>query len=414
MDATDLLRGLTRLHNARLHLGVAGSIACYKSCDLLRHLLAMGIHVSATLTPGARQFVSPLLFSALGAMPVYTELFSDTEPFAHLEPGQNCQALLVCPASASLMARMAQGQASDMLSAQILAFPGPVAIAPAMNTNMWHNRATRDNVAVLERRNVTIIQPDAGELACGTQGQGRLAAMPELLPHALKLLTEQDMAKETVLVTMGPTREPWDGVRFWSNPSTGIMGACLALCSWIRGARVHAIAGPGITKALLPPLPGLELHSVTTAGSMYEATASLWDSASLGFFSAAVADFSPVPYGREKFKKAGSQDGFTVAFTPNKDILKAMSSRRREGQKLLGFAAETAPDMQALMELARIKRAGKGIDVLAANMVNTRDTGFGAATNAMAVTDKNGREEIWPLMSKADVAWDLCTWLLHC
>ncbi len=414
MDATDLLRGLTRLHNARLHLGVAGSIACYKSCDLLRHLLAMGIHVSATLTPGARQFVSPLLFSALGAMPVYTELFADTEPFAHLEPGQNCQALLVCPASASLMARMAQGQASDMLSAQILAFPGPVAIAPAMNTNMWQNMATRDNAAVLERRNVTIIQPDAGELACGTQGQGRLAAMPELLPHALKLLSEQDMAKETVLVTMGPTREPWDGVRFWSNPSTGIMGASLALCSWIRGARVHAIAGPGITKALLPPLPGLELHSVTTAGEMYEATASLWDSASLGFFSAAVADFSPVPYGREKFKKAGSPDGFTVAFTPNKDILKAMSSRRREGQKLLGFAAETAPDMQALMELARIKRAGKGIDVLAANMVNTRDTGFGAATNAMAVTDKNGREEIWPLMSKADVAWDLCTWLLHC
>ncbi len=414
MDAVEILRGLTRFRNTRLHLGVAGSIACYKSCDLLRHFLAMGIHVSACLTPGARQFVSPLLFSSLGAMPVYTELFADSEPFAHLEPGQNCKALLVCPASASLIARMAQGMASDMLSAQILAFPGPVAVAPAMNTNMWQNMATQDNIATLRKRNVQIIQPDSGELACGTTGQGRLAAMPELILHTLRLLSEQDMAGKTVLVTMGPTREPWDGVRFWTNPSTGTMGASLALCCWIRGATVHAVAGPGITRAMLPSLPGLELHSVATANDMYEQTNALWDVADMGFFSAAVADFSPVPYGSGKFKKAESPDGFSIEFTPNRDILKTMSLRRKKGQKVLGFAAETAPDMQALMELAKIKRAGKNTDVLAANMVNSKESGFGTATNAMAVTDRNGREEIWPLMSKADVAWDLCTWLLHC
>ncbi len=414
MDAVEILRGLTHFRNTRLHLGVAGSIACYKSCDLLRHFLAMGIHVSATLTPGARQFVSPLLFSSLGAMPVYTELFGDSEPFAHLEPGQNCQALLVCPASASLMARMAQGMAQDMLSAQILAFPGPVAVAPAMNTNMWQNRATQDNVAALMRRKVTVIGPDSGDLACGAQGKGRLAPLPELILHTLRLLSEQDMTGTSVLVTMGPTREPWDGVRFWTNPSSGTMGASLALCCWLRGASVHAVAGPGITRAMLPSLPGLELHSVTTAKEMYEQTDCLWDAADMGFFSAAVADFSPVPYGSGKFKKKDSPDGFAVEFTPNRDILKTMCSKRRQGQKVLGFAAETAPDMQALMELARIKRAGKNADVIAANMVNSKESGFGSATNAMAVADKNGREEIWPLMSKADVAWDLCTWLLHC
>lgn len=414
MDAITILRGLTRLHNKRLHLGIAGSVSCYKSCDLLRHLLALGIHVSATLTPGARHFVSPLLFSSLGAAPVYGDMFSGEEPFAHLEPGQTCQALLVCPASASLLARMAQGLASDMLAAQILAFSGPVAVAPAMNCRMWDNAATKANVETLKSRNVAIIEPGSGTLACGAQGQGRLAEIPVILAHALRLLAEQDMAQETVLVTLGPTREPWDGVRFWSNPSTGTMGAALALCAWLRGASVEVVAGPGTDAGLLPALPGMTVHKVTRAQEMYDAAEALWPNVTMGFFSAAVADFSPVPYGEAKFKKDGCTDGFSVSFTPNKDILRSMAARRAKGQKLLGFAAETAPDMQALMELAKLKRAKKDIDVLAANRVNSTETGFGTATNAMAVTSRDGREEIWPLQSKADVAWDLCTWLLHC
>ena len=175
IDAIYLLRTLTRLQNRRLHLGVSGSIACYKAADLLRHLLSAKINVSATLTSGAQHFVKPLLFSSLGASPVYPEMFTGEETFAHLEPGQSCHALLVAPASANLIARMAAGLAQDMLSTQLLAFAGPVGIAPAMNTLMWQNAATQANIATLKSRSVTIIGPDTGELACGSKGQGRLA-----------------------------------------------------------------------------------------------------------------------------------------------------------------------------------------------------------------------------------------------
>ncbi len=411
MDAISLARGLTRLKNRRLHLGVSGSISCYKSCDLLRHLLACGLHVSATLTPAAGRFVTPLLFSSLGAAPVYPEMFTGEDPFAHLEPGQNAHALFVCPASADLLARAAQGRASDMLSAQMLAFDGPIAVAPAMNSRMWANAATQDNTALLASRGVTIVAPNQGALACGDTGAGRLAPLPVLLWQALRLAAEQDMAGQTALITLGPTREPWDGVRFWSNPSTGTMGAALALCAWLRGCTVHAVAGPGIDHELLPDLPGLHMHQVTTAREMFECAEALWPDCSLGMFSAAVADFSPVRYGSAKFKKEGA-DGFSVSFTPNPDILRSLSERKTAGQRLLGFAAETAADMDELMELARKKRARKDAHMLAANRVNAGGSGFGTATNAMAITCSDGREAFWPMQSKADVAWDLCTWLL--
>lgn len=413
IDVIELLRTLTRLRNTRLHLGVSGSVACYKSADLLRHLLACGIHVSATLSGGARHFVSPLLFSSLGAAPVYPEMFTGEEPFAHLEPGQTCQALLVAPASASLLSRMATGAASDMLSAQILAFAGPVAVAPAMNTLMWSNSATQANVALLKKRGIHLVGPDCGDLACGSTGHGRLAPMAWLLAHALRLLSPQDMAEEDVLVTLGPTREPWDGVRFWSNPSTGTMGASLALCAWMRGARVHAVAGPGVDTHLLPPLPGLTLHPVRTAGEMLDQALELWPSVTMGMFTAAVADFSPVPFGAAKFKKADAPEGFSVSFTPNADILLTLSSSRTGRQKVLGFAAETTASEAELMDLAKAKCARKQADVLAANRVNAEDSGFGSPTNAMAVVSRTGREEAWPVQSKMDVAWDLCSWLLQ-
>ena len=412
IDAIYLLRTLTRLQNRRLHLGVSGSIACYKAADLLRHLLSAKINVSATLTSGAQHFVKPLLFSSLGASPVYPEMFTGEETFAHLEPGQSCHALLVAPASANLIARMAAGLAQDMLSTQLLAFAGPVGIAPAMNTLMWQNAATQANIATLKSRSVTIIGPDTGELACGSKGQGRLAPMPCLFAEALRLLAPKDMAGETVLVTLGPTREPWDGVRFWSNPSTGAMGASLALSSWLRGARVYAIAGPGIDSDLVPPLPGLELCKVKTAKEMLFKAEGFWPEVTMGMFTAAVADFAPVPYGSGKFKKATSPDGINVSFTPNPDILATLSARR-DGKRILGFAAETASDDAELMALARLKLERKGVNVLAANNVRQAGSGFGTGTNAMAVVDRSGRQEHWPLQSKMDVAWDLCTWLLN-
>lgn len=415
MSAISALKLLTRLKNRRIHLGVTGSIACYKTLDLLRALLACGIHVSATLTPAARHFVTPLLFEALGAMPVYTDMFAEQgTPFAHLEPGQHAAAFFIIPASADILSRLATGSAPDMLSAQLLAFSGPVLAAPAMNPRMWKHPAVQANVALLKQRGVTIVSPESGNMACGDQGEGRLASTTQLLLFALRALSAQDMRKDSVLVTLGPTREPWDGVRFWSNPSTGTMGTCLALAAWLRGAKVFAVTGPGVPDELLPrDLPGLVRIDVTTAADMYEQACGLWKDCGLGFFSAAVADFSPVPYGKEKFKKDKGQEGFSIRFTPNKDILAALSEHRQPGQKVLGFAAETAASGKELLELARAKRQRKNADVLAANRVGTRGAGFAGDTNSMTVIDASGREEVWPEQSKADVAWDLCTWLLH-
>lgn len=413
IDAVRLLRGLSRLQGKRVHLGVSGSIACYKSAEILRHFAVLGIQVSATLTQGAQYFIKPLLFTSLGAEPVYPEMFTGEDTFAHLEPGQTCDALLVAPASANLLARVAHGLANDMLSTQILAFTGPVAVAPAMNTWMWHNAATQANVATLKERGVVVIEPDCGRLACGTEGQGRLASMPCLLAQSLRLLAPKDMTKEVVLVTLGPTREPWDCVRYWSNPSTGAMGSSLALAAWLRGAQVHAVAGPGIDYDMLPPLPGLNLYQVNTADEMLARAQELWPSVTMGMFTAAVADFSPEPYGQAKFKKSSSPKGFSIKFTPNPDILATLAADRRDRQRILGFAAETAPDDAALMEYARMKLKSKGVDVLAANNVAQEGSGFAAPTNAMAVASATGREEHWPLQNKMDVAWDLCSWLLQ-
>lgn len=394
----------------RLHLGISGSVACYRALDVLRGLRALDIHVSATLTQGARQFVTPLLFEALGAMPVYGEMFAPgEEPFAHLEPGQHAQALLVAPACADTLARLARGAASDMLAAQALAFDGPLLLAPAMNPRMWRHPATQANVATLRERGARIILPACGRAACGDEGEGRLAPVEEIFWQALRALAPQDMAGKRVMVTLGPTREPWDGVRYWSNPSSGRMGGALAVAAWLRGATVTAVCGPSC-----PGLPAeIRRMDVTTAWEMFETAAAVWPDTDFGCFSAAVADFSPVPHGPEKFKKEDAQTGFSVAFEANPDILRRLAADRRPGQKVLGFAAETAPDMDALLALARVKRARKDADLLAGNRVNCGDSGFGSATNSMAVTDRNGREEIWPARAKADVAWELLSWLLR-
>lgn len=398
----------------RLHLGICGSVACYKMADVLRALLKMGLYVSVTLTDGARQFVTPGLFEALGAMPVFTnhapgqDSFGE-EAFAHLEPGQRAEAMLIAPASADALARLAGGRACDMLSAQALAFEGPLLIAPAMNPRMWAHAATQENTATLRRRGARILAPGNGGTACGEQGQGRLVSFDALLLACLQALSPQDMAGLHVMVTLGPTREPWDGVRFWSNPSSGRMGAALATAAWLRGATVAAVCGPGC-----PPLPdGVQRHDVRTAREMFDAAQALWPEMDLGAFSAAVADFSPVPYGEAKFKKEGASEGFSVSFTANPDILRTLSHGRREGQKVLGFAAETAPDMEALMALVRGKRQRKQADLLAGNAVNAPGCGFGTDSNSMAVLDKNGREDIWASQSKADVAWKLWSWLLR-
>ncbi|MBG0777321.1 MAG: bifunctional phosphopantothenoylcysteine decarboxylase/phosphopantothenate--cysteine ligase CoaBC [Desulfovibrionaceae bacterium] len=404
----------------RLHLGVCGSVAAYKALDLLRAWLAAGVSVSATLSDAAARFVAPLSFRALGADPVYGSMFpaagapgaggpaaagslDDDDVFGHLAPGRAAHAFAVVPATADTLAKLAHGLADTMLACQALAFPGPLVIAPAMNPNLWNATATRENWAVLKGRGHVCIEPGCGLMACGDTGEGRLAEGREIFLRVLKALTPQDMAGLRVLVTMGPTREQWDAVRFWSNPSSGTMGAALAVAAWLRGAQVDAVRGPA--DVFLPA--DIALHPVTSAAQMFEACEALWGAADVGVFSAAVADFAPVPFGAEKFKKAAGE--LRVDFAPTRDILGTLGPAKRPGQRILGFAAETA-DLSAN---ARKKLASKNADLVAANPVGTAGSGFRVPTNAVYVADRNGREEQWPQLAKTEVAWRLLDWLLQ-
>ena len=389
----------------RLHLGVCGSVAAYRAADLARQWQDAGIAVSVTLTPSACRFVSPALFEALGAAPVYTAMFDDPHapsPFAHLEPGQVAQALVVAPASASTLSRLACGQADELLACQALAFSGPLVIAPAMNPRMWAHPATQANVALLQSRGARLVPPGCGRTACGEEGVGRLADLREVYLAGLAALTPQDLAGRTVLITLGPTREPWDAVRFWSNPSTGVMGAALAVAAWLRGAQVHAICGPGV-----PWLPqGIVRHDVQSAHDMFAAAEAVWAQADMGIFTAAVADFAPQPHAGGKFKKADSPHGFRIEFTPNPDILRTLAASRRveRPQIVMGFAAES----DDLENAVRGKLHSKKADMVVGNLIID---GFATTTNTVFVADRTGQEAHLDTQTKAELADRLMTWL---
>lgn len=397
----------------KINLAVTGSVACYKAVDLLRAFHKIGIGVTVVLSAGAKQFLTPLLFKSLGATHVYGEMFSaDEDVFAHLEPGMDMDAMLVAPASADALAKIASGMASEMFSAQALAFAGPMIAAPAMNPRMWNNAATKANVAALVDRGWAIIGPGKGDTACGEEGTGRLAELPEIFLATLKALSPQDMADLKVMVTLGPTRELWDGMRFWSNPSSGKMGAALATCAWLRGAEVTAICGPGV-EIYLPS--AIKRVDVMTADEMLAAAKGVWSGMDMGMFAAAVSDFAPErPQGSDnvKIKKTENSGGLDIHFSKNPDILKTLSGGKRPGQKTLGFAAEITPDMPSLSPLANAKLKAKNAHIIAANRVNRGEGAFGTAMSSMLVVDKDGHEEIWEAMDKSDIAWELCSWLL--
>ena len=414
MSALNPFYASTRFADKKLHLGISGSVAAYKILDLLRSFIKLQIRVSATLTEGAQRFISPLLVRSLGAKPVYGNLFENVEElFAHLEPGAGADAFLIAPASANILARLAAGFADDMLAAQCLAFNGPLALAPAMNPRMWANTATQNNVAILKDRGCRIVEPEKGETACGEVGRGRLADLQEIFLQTLSVLSGQDMRGMSVMVTMGPTREMWDGARFFSNASSGLMGSALATSAWLRGAKVYAICGPGVDIYL--PAEVIRVD-VSNAREMAEQARQIWPRVRLGMFCAAVADFAPQrPKNANdlKIRKTEYADSFEIVMERNPDILATCAKSRMVGQKVLGFAAEITKDMSSLTPLAREKLNKKGADLIAANRINAADGSFGAMESSMAVVDKNGLEEIWGPMSKADIAWELCSWLLR-
>jgi phosphopantothenoylcysteine decarboxylase/phosphopantothenate--cysteine ligase len=396
----------TAFSGRRLHLGVSGSIAAYKALDLLRAWQSIGLGISVTLTEAAKEFVTPLTFEALGAVPVYEHMFAPgKDPLAHLEPGTQAEVMIIAPAAATTLARLAGGSAEEMLYAQALAFTGPLVLAPAMNSRMWANTATQANWQTLLERGCVGITPGTGRMACQEVGEGRLADLRDIYLAALRCLSGQDFAGKRVLLTLGPTREFWDEVRFLSNPSSGIMGASLAVAAWLRGAEVTAVCGPGC-----PWLPqGIARIDVVSAQEMMDAAAEHFVDADYACFCAAVADFSPLEQQAGKVKKADLHKGIHLALQPTPDILATLAAKKHPKQRIIAFAAEAADlERHAMDKLNR-----KNADMLVGNLVNQPDSGFDGAKNTVSIWDRQGRHEQLPPLSKTEVAWRVWDWCLQ-
>ncbi|BBD09388.1 bifunctional phosphopantothenoylcysteine decarboxylase/phosphopantothenate--cysteine ligase CoaBC [Desulfovibrio ferrophilus] len=393
----------TNFLGKRIHLGVCGSISAFKSLELLRMLQRTGAHLSATVTPSAARFVTALSFEALGAAPVYGDMFDHRDAvFGHLDPGQDADGFVVAPATANALAKLACGLADDMLSCQALAFPGSLVIAPAMNPRLWNAAATQENLAKLKERGHVCIEPECGDMACGEEGRGRFPQLESIYLQALKAVTKQDMAGRKVLITLGPTREAFDCVRFWSNPSSGTMGAAIAVAAWLRGAEVTAVCGP--VNLWLPE--GINRIDVTTAREMFDAASENFPSVDAACFTAAVADYRPANPQQDKFKK--EQGGLNVEFKANPDILKTLGSQKTDRQFLIGFAAESS-DIEGNCHK---KLSAKNLDLIVGNDVTAEGCGFGKATNGVTVVDAKGRSESWPVLPKSEVGWRIWDWML--
>ncbi|HEY7366810.1 MAG TPA: bifunctional phosphopantothenoylcysteine decarboxylase/phosphopantothenate--cysteine ligase CoaBC [Methylomirabilota bacterium] len=383
------------LAGKELILGVSGSIAAYKAVYLLRELGRLGARVTVCMTEHARAFVGPLTFRTLSARPVLSDLFDpqSDEAVEHIALAERADALVVAPATANLLAKAAGGLADDFLTTLLLAARCPVLMAPAMDGAMWEHPAVAANVARLRERGVTILEPDAGELASGLSGKGRLPEVDHIVEALLGLLHPQrDLAGDHVLVTAGPTREPLDPVRFISNRSSGKMGYGLATAARRRGAVVTLVSGP---TALTPPA-GVVFVPVQTAEEMREAVLQHLPGATIVVKAAAVADYRARRV--EPVKMKGKLE-MSLELVPNPDILAEVAARQT-GAFIVGFAAET----HEVATNARAKLAAKGIDLLVANDVSQQGIGFDAEDNQVLLIDRWGGERALPRMPKAEVA----------
>jgi len=378
-------------------LGVTGSIAAYKAVYLLRELTRLGAGVTVVTTAHAEKFVGPLTFRTLSGRPVLTDLFDPQTPDAveHVQLAERAQALVVAPATANLLAKAAHGIADDFLTTLLLAARCPVLIAPAMDGGMWQHAAVTANVRTLRGRGVTVLEPDAGELASGLAGRGRLPEVDAILEALERLLAPaRDLAGERILVTSGPTREPLDPVRYLSNRSSGKMGHAIATAALRRGAEVILIAGP----TPLSPPPGAVYVPVETAEEMREAALQHVDGASVVIKAAAVSDYRAKDASPTKIKSKKDEE-LTLALWPNPDILKELASRKGHAF-LVGFAAET-DDVRAH---ATAKLKAKGVDLLVVNDVSKRGIGFEADDNEVSLLDRWGGAVNLPRMTKLAVA----------
>ena len=382
------------LTDKRIVLGVTGGIAAYKACDLVRRLVKQGAKVRVVLTENAARFVPPLSFEALSGNPAYTDTFAPRAQMEHIALARWADAFAIAPATANCLAKLACGIADDLLSTTALAMTAPLLIAPAMNANMWRHPATQQNLKTLLARGARTVEPDSGRLACGDDDVGRMA-QPESIVAALDALLNprQDLAGLRVLVTAGPTVERIDPVRYITNRSSGKMGYAIAEAARDRGARVTLVSGP----VQLSAPAGVEVVYVESSAQLCKAVLERGAEADAVIQAAAPADFRPAQTAAHKIKKTG--EGMTLALENTVDIAAELGRRKRPGQVLVAFAAET----DDLLENAKGKLERKNADLVVANDVSRSDAGFGVDTNAVTLITREGARAL-PLMSKREAA----------
>ena len=392
------------LKGKKIVLGITGGIAAYKSAALTSLLIKSGADVQVIMTEHAREFIAPLTFEALTNRRCLTDTFDRNHEYSteHVALAKEADAVLIAPATANVMAKLAHGIADDMLTTTVLACGCPKVIAPAMNTRMYENPATRENMDTLRRHGMTVVEPASGRLACGDVGAGKMPEPEELQQYVLMACAcEKDMVGKKVLVTAGPTRELLDPVRYITNHSTGKMGYSIAKLCALRGAQVTLVSRQ---TSLIPPM-FVEVVPVVTAEDMFREVTARSREMDIIIKAAAVADYRPKNVCDEKMKKSDGE--MTLELERTKDILGYLGSHKREGQFLCGFAMET----QNLLENAKEKLLRKNADMIIANDLRIQGAGFGTDTNVVTIITED-RTQALELMSKEAVAGQILNEIL--
>jgi len=383
------------LKNKKIVLGITGGIAAYKSAELTREFIKRESFVRVIMTKNATEFITPLTLQALSGHPVFTDMFATIREFemAHISLAEYADIIVIAPATANIIGKIASGVADDLLTTVVMATKAPVLICPAMNLNMYDNVIVKENISRLSVRGYLFMEPGYGELACKAEGYGRLPEIPDIVEEVETILTPKDLMGEKILVTAGPTREPLDPVRYISNYSSGKMGYALAIAGRRRGASVTLISGP----SLLPAPHGINFVPVSSAVEMRDAVMENLNASTVIIKAAAVADYRPSVRSNSKIKK---QDGeLVIHLERNPDII-AEVSKKKGNRILVGFAVET----ENILENAKAKLVEKNMDIIVANDVTKEGAGFGYDTNIIKILTADDQIEDLPLMSKMEVA----------
>ncbi len=378
----------------KILLGITGGIAAYKAAELARILIKEGFYVRVAMTENATRFISPLTFEAITGNKVIWDMFLQGKEMEHILWAQDSDLIVIAPATANIIGKIANGIADDFLSTLVLASSSKIMICPAMNTNMFLNPAVQENLEKLRKRGFIIVEPEEGELACGAYGKGRLPEPEDILEEIKDTLTEKDLKGMRILVTAGPTVEPIDPVRFITNRSSGKMGYSIAKMAKRRGAYVILISGP----ARIDPPRGVEFYKVDTAIQMRDKVLEKWKECDVVIKAAAVSDYRPERTFQRKIKK--EKEFLELKLIKNPDILQELGRKNNGRCILVGFSAET----EDLVRNAKEKLEKKGLDMIVANDVSRKDSGFEADTNIAKIIYRDGRIEETSLMKKEELA----------